>query len=73
MKQKLIIPAIIAVSTVMLLSGCLAIGNRGGLEAGGSGTVGQQLIDLQKAKDAGIITPAEYQTQKDKVLGIKCK
>ena len=34
-------------------------------------TVGQQLIDLQKAKDAGAITDAEYQTQKAKLLGNK--
>ena len=32
-------------------------------------TVGQQLIDLQKAKDAGAITDAEYQAQKAKLLG----
>ena len=31
-------------------------------------TVGQQLIDLQKAKDAGTITEFEYQAQKAKVL-----
>jgi hypothetical protein len=31
-------------------------------------TVGQQLIDLQKAKDAGAISDAEYQTQKSKFL-----
>jgi hypothetical protein len=31
-------------------------------------TVGQQLIDLQKAKDAGAITDAEYQAQKAKLL-----
>jgi hypothetical protein len=34
-------------------------------------TVGQQLIDLQKAKDAGAITDSEYQTQKAKLLGNK--
>ena len=34
-------------------------------------TVGQQLIDLQKAKDAGAITDAEFQTQKAKLLGNK--
>ncbi len=34
-------------------------------------TIGQQLIDLQKAKDAGVITDAEYQTQKAKLLGNK--
>jgi len=32
-------------------------------------TTGQQLIDLQKAKDAGAITEAEYQVQKAKLLG----
>lgn len=32
-------------------------------------TLGQQLIDLQKAKDTGAITDAEYQAQKAKLLG----
>ena len=31
-------------------------------------TIGQQLIDLQKAKDSGAITDAEYQAQKAKLL-----
>jgi len=31
-------------------------------------TLGQQLVDLQKAKDAGVITDAEYQAQKAKLL-----
>jgi hypothetical protein len=31
-------------------------------------TLGQQLLDLQKAKDAGVITDAEYQAQKAKLL-----
>ncbi|HSY18686.1 MAG TPA: SHOCT domain-containing protein [Candidatus Acidoferrales bacterium] len=34
-------------------------------------TVGQQLMDLQKAKDSGAITDAEYQQQKAKFLGDK--
>jgi len=33
-----------------------------------SPTLGQQLIDLQKAKDSGAITDAEYQAQKAKLL-----
>lgn len=73
MNKKLILPTLIALASVMLLSGCLAIGNHVPVESGRSGTVGQQLLDLQKAKDAGIITPAEFQTQKDKILGTKCK
>lgn len=31
-------------------------------------TLGQQLIDLQKAREAGAITDAEYQAQKAKLL-----
>ncbi len=34
-------------------------------------TTGQQLIDLQKAKDAGAITDSEYQAQKAKLLHSK--
>ena len=34
-------------------------------------TIGQQLIDLQKARDAGAITEVEYQTQKTDLLGRK--
>jgi len=31
-------------------------------------TIGAQLIDLQKAREAGSLTDAEYQAQKAKVL-----
>ena len=31
-------------------------------------TKGQQLVDLKKAHDAGAITDAEYEVQKEKVL-----
>jgi hypothetical protein len=34
-------------------------------------TLGQQLIDLKKAKDAGAITEAEYETEKAKLLNGK--
>jgi hypothetical protein len=65
--KRLIAPATLALSAMLLLSGCVAaIGNRG-TDRGGN-TLGQQLIDLQKAKDAGAITEAEYQTQKTKLL-----
>jgi hypothetical protein len=65
--KKLIAPASLALSATLLLSGCVAaIGNRGTDRS--TGTLGQQLIDLQKAKDAGAISEAEYQTQKAKLL-----
>ena len=31
-------------------------------------TIGQQLIDLKKARDAGAITEAEYEAQKARIL-----
>jgi len=66
--KKLIAPASIALSAILLLSGCVAaIGNRG-TDRGGN-TLGQQLIDLQKAKESGAITEAEFQTQKAMLLG----
>jgi outer membrane biogenesis lipoprotein LolB len=34
-------------------------------------TTGQQLIDLQKARELGAITDPEYQAQKAKLLGNK--
>jgi len=55
-----------------LLTGCL------GLQLGPDSitksqtpTIGQQLIDLQKAKDDGAITDTEYQAQKAKLLAKK--
>lgn len=65
--KKLIILNFIAFSIVLLFSGCVAIGNH--VPKGGGGTIGQQLIDLQTAKDNGAITDAEYQALKAKALG----
>lgn len=56
-------------ASVLLLSGCVAaIGNRDGKPVNSNATVGQQLIDLQKARDAGAMTPGEYEQQKARVL-----
>ena len=63
-------PLLIAGLMIPLLSGCVAaIGNSG--QPRSNATVGQQLVDLQKAKEAGAITDAEYQAQKAKLLGHK--
>jgi hypothetical protein len=70
--KKLPILVLVGLSAMTLLTGCL------NLEIGGGSsskavcpTVGQQLIDLQKAKDSGVITDAQYQDQKAKLLGKK--
>ena len=57
-------------AAVTLLSGCLGLSIGGGstTKQPQTATVGQQLVDLQKAKDAGAITQAEFDTQKAKLL-----
>jgi len=68
--KKLIAPISLALCAVVFLSGCVAaIGNRGTNPS--DATLGQQLIDLQKAKEAGAMTDAEYQVQKAKLLDNK--
>jgi hypothetical protein len=53
----------------LLLTGCIAIGNRDAQRT--NATLGQQLIDLQKARDTGALTDAEYQAQKARLLAPK--
>lgn len=68
--KKLLFPSSVALSAMLFLSGCVAaIGNRDTQRGGG--TMGQQLVDLQKAKDVGAITDVEFQTQKAKLLADK--
>ena len=55
-----------------LVTGCLELHLGGGsTSTAQSPTLGQQLIDLQKAKDAGAISDADYQTQKHILLNGK--
>ena len=66
--RKLFTPFLVAGSAMILLAGCAW--QVGGSTKGATiqPTIGQQLIDLQKAKETGAITDAEYQTQKTKLL-----
>ena len=58
--KKLIVPILTSLTAMMLLTGCIIVAK----DTGNRPTVGQQLIDLQKAKDAGAITDAEYQSKR---------
>jgi hypothetical protein len=71
--KKLLVPLLAGVSAMTLLTGCLNLQLGGGTtkREGQSPTIGQQLVDLQKAKDTGAITDAEYQVQKTKLLSSK--
>ena len=57
-----------AAAGLLLLGGCaIEIGNR----PADKDTLGQQLIDLKKAKDSGAMSDSEYEAQKAKLLSAK--
>ncbi|HKW29342.1 MAG TPA: SHOCT domain-containing protein [Verrucomicrobiae bacterium] len=69
--KKLFILLLAGLSAMILVAGCethLGGGTTNRIE---QPTVGQQLIDLQKAKEAGAISDTEYQAQKAKLLNGK--
>ena len=70
--KKLFMPTVVALSAMLLFSGCLSLNVGGGSKKEVENpTVGQQLTDLKTARDTGAITDAEYQTQKAKLLNGK--
>ncbi len=67
--KRLIAPTVTGLGLIVLLSGCVAaIGNREGRPHQGGATLGQELIDLQKAKNEGVLNDAEYQEQRARLL-----
>jgi hypothetical protein len=67
--KKLITSGMIGLVAMTLFTGCLGLSVGGGTTTKPQmATVGQQLVDLQKAKDAGAINEAEFQAQKAKLL-----
>lgn len=72
--KKTIVLAVVSLSAILLLNGCIVLSLGGGTKTTNETpkiTVGQQLMDLQKAKDSGAISESEYQTQRNKILGSK--
>jgi hypothetical protein len=83
--KKLFLPLLVGLSAMPLLTGCLDLHLGGGTKSETTSTdqhpivgqqmvaptLGQQLIDLQKAKEAGAISDPEYQEQRAKLLGNK--
>lgn len=69
--NKLFISVLAVVLATTFLTGCAWQVGGGKKTTTMEPTTGQQLIDLQKAKEAGAITDAEYQAQKAKLLGSK--
>ena len=59
---------LILACTAATLTGCVAaIGNRDAGHTPGT-TLGQQLMDLKKAKEAGALTEIEYQDQRARLM-----
>lgn len=69
MKKRLPLAVLLIGLSIPLFGGCIAaIGNNPDAPRSNA-TLGQQLIDLQKARDSGVISEAEFQTQRAKFLG----
>jgi hypothetical protein len=66
--KKLLLPALTALTAAMLFTGCSWSVGGGHTSQVAQPTVGQQLMDLQKAKDSGAINDSEYRLEKDKIL-----
>jgi len=67
--KKIIAPLAVGIVATTLLTGCLSLEfGSGSVTRNQHPTVGEQLVDLQKAKDSGAINEAEYQTEKAKIL-----
>lgn len=57
---------------MLLLTGCLALQVGGGDKPEAQkATLGQQLIDLKAAKDAGAISESEYEAHRARLLHAK--
>ena len=83
--KKIFIPLLAGLLAMTFLTGCLDLRLGGGSRSDTTSTdqhpivgqqmvaptIGQQLIDLQKAKEAGAISDPEYQEQRARLLGGK--
>ncbi len=70
MKKTTLAAAVLAAVALTSLTGCVAaIGNREPPRS--TATLGQQLIDLQRARDSGAMSEREFQAQRAKFLAEK--
>jgi hypothetical protein len=59
---------VIVLSALLFVSGVAACSGGGATMQADSTTTGQELMDLKKALDAGVITQKEYDKQREKIL-----
>ena len=67
MKRKIIVWAFL-ITTLMVTPGCIVLSGGSRAVAPPPATIGQQLMDLQTAKARGIITEAEFEAAKARIL-----
>jgi len=60
--------SVVAASVLALTLGLSACGSSTKTTVQAQGTQGQQLLDLKKAYDEGVITEKEYNKTKEKIL-----
>ena len=66
--SQFFIPTALIAAVALFVGGCaIELGNGAKTESR-EPTLGKQLIDLQKARDAGAITPAEFEAKKAELL-----
>ena len=65
MKSVKTVAWVVLLGLCLLASGC---GGGGAEVRATSTTMGQELTDLQKAKDQGLITDKEFENAKEKIL-----
>ena len=63
--MKKVISLLLVVVFLATMTSCLAIGTGGEKVNNQTPTLGQELMDLQKAKDSGAITVKEYEELKE--------
>jgi hypothetical protein len=63
--MKMVAAATVAFTLAAVLAGC---GGNEVVRPTVSVSVGQQLIDLKKARDSGALTPREYEQQKAQLI-----
>ncbi len=62
----------LAAAAILLFGGCIGLNfGSGARTEAHNPTLGQQLIDLQKARDSGAITPAEFNAKKAELMSKK--
>jgi hypothetical protein len=65
--MKRIISILLILTLLTPLVSCIAVGSGGSKKADHQTTLGQELIDLQKARDEGAISQQEYEELREKL------